>query len=1288
MTGRGGGQEQSDSGLEAAIDTAVAEGRREIDRLEGQVSTLLDRFEQASMRLRRWDSSPTSSAAALITMADDVVKDVGLHFERQRSILETFNIVFFGRTGAGKSTILSAFGELDGERVSPGESDWTTAVEPIPWRGCLLYDTPGIGGYGRTQKRESLEETARAAVEKADVVLLCFDSASQQASEFAKVAAWVRGYGKPAIALLNVRNPLWRHPARVPSQRTRRSLSDAVRQHRQNIESELAKIGLGDSPIVAVQSRRGLMARASTPYLGPDQVNFESSRIEYGVQYLLEWSNYQSLEALISAMVLTGGADLRLTALRDGVRSTLNQWESALQELEKQALEDAATVERTVQNALDVLGYPAADEYRTRYLWDGRVTGDLLTVNERARRDPYTSPVTGRLERHTRSLLQAHLAKVRATSLRTAENLILDAFAAGKEVSGTDFRHGVFDNDKVDRVAGLVWERAGEFLEREMEIAISEGVTDISFFQQKRVDIAGRAGWKMRYAANTAKTGGLAAGGVAAALGVALATQFWNPAGWVAGVTLAGLGVASGLMKWVGGGAARKAERKRVAARSQAIGGARRSINDYYDDLEERLCQEVVTAAWEHSAAAARKLLWESTTMRLTLDEVRQLAESIGHNAREIAEPPAACVVMQRAQQLVLDGRPSSTPQTPDEVWLGEDWILTDSGVAEVRDRPASDALQAREHADSDRLAGALRDMWRDNEHKSPWTWLESLEKEAARDPDIARIRDECGLILADGRPKVTLIGDFSSGKSSLVKRLLVEAGKPVPPDLGVRADPTTDSSHIYQFDRLTLMDTPGFQSGRERHDTIALESAVDASVVVFLFHVNLVLGDTTLLESVVLGDSSIPAKGSRTLFLINRCDELGVDPVEAPDEFLIRRSRKEAELRMALESKGIHVSPDRIHTVSGDPYGLVGDSHDVTRNDYSENNRVWDGIRPLLSALDGSADLMSTHGASRSAVDLAIARLLTLDRSLEQEAEAVENSITNRQAVLRTLNNAEKDAELLHQALAQEASIIIRDNANSVLADALGAGPDEMHAMAERLSAWWQDEPLVAELERYLTRASKRIDRWYQSFSSNLGRDLLRVVMNGTLPEFQRAFETDSLTGRGWGKSKVVAGASGQAAKLADAVGTRDAVYAIGKAVGHKFKPWGAVKGGVRVAKVGAVLAIVAVAFDAGSWISDIKSEGKREQARQDAVDYVRETIPQAVRQVTNGRDGQNGPLPYLDGMRRELTELGDGLSREQQISEDRLKEIRAQRATIENLLSPTRHETGAGNQGDHNDR
>ncbi|RNL51417.1 GTPase [Arthrobacter oryzae] len=265
----------------------------------------LDKLGEAAIDSYTFSLPAADGLGALLqevgSATDVFAEKVRAHLSEQRDVLSTFNVAFFGRTGAGKSTLLSAFGQLDGSDVSPGESDWTTEVHSVAWRGCRLFDTPGINGWGGRKSRVELEAAARRAVEIADVVLLCFDSQSQQPSEFSKVADWVRHYGKPTIAVLNIRNPRWRHPAKLPNHTDRRNLSVPVRQHCDNIRTELADIGLPDTPVVAIHSMRALFARASTPYRGPAEQYFLNEREQYGIDYLARWSNFGLLEALLTS---------------------------------------------------------------------------------------------------------------------------------------------------------------------------------------------------------------------------------------------------------------------------------------------------------------------------------------------------------------------------------------------------------------------------------------------------------------------------------------------------------------------------------------------------------------------------------------------------------------------------------------------------------------------------------------------------------------------------------------------------------------------------------------------------------------------------------------------------------------------------------------------------------------------------------------------------------------------------------------------------------------------------
>lgn len=415
--------------FDRAIASALAAGREEM--------TLLDELGEAAIDSYKMSLPTATGLAPLFQEAANAThvfaEKVRAHLSEQRDVLSTFNVAFFGRTGAGKSTLLSAFGELDGRDVSPGDSDWTTEVHTVAWRGCRLYDTAGINGWGGRKSREDLEGTARRAVEIADVVLLCFDSQSQQASEFSKVANWVRHYGKPTIAVLNIRNLRWRHPDKVPNQSVRQNISEPVRQHSDNIRTELASIGLSDTPVVAIHSRRALFARASTPFLGPAERDFLNERENYGIDYLARWSNFGVLEVLLTAGIAAGGAQLRLTSLREGVRAILSDEAGTLRALDKRLNERFDEVDRAISRHLEVLGYLDVDE-RAAYLHDDEWSGDLLTIAETARGRPYLAPADGTFARYLRNLLKPHLSVPRSEALKRFKRLERKAFDHQEDV--------------------------------------------------------------------------------------------------------------------------------------------------------------------------------------------------------------------------------------------------------------------------------------------------------------------------------------------------------------------------------------------------------------------------------------------------------------------------------------------------------------------------------------------------------------------------------------------------------------------------------------------------------------------------------------------------------------------------------------------------------------------------------------------------------------------------------------------------------------------------------------
>lgn len=179
-------------GLKADIDAVSADLKRNLSR-EGkrQATTsevsvqLRKQLQQAASEL---DRLPGESRAAL---------------KEKHANLRKFSIALFGRTMAGKSTLMEILTNGSGSSIGKGAQRTTRDVRSYEWNGLTITDVPGIAAF---EGRED-EELAFKAAAQADLVLfLITDDAPQD--EEARCLARVRALGKPILGVLNVKEAL------------------------------------------------------------------------------------------------------------------------------------------------------------------------------------------------------------------------------------------------------------------------------------------------------------------------------------------------------------------------------------------------------------------------------------------------------------------------------------------------------------------------------------------------------------------------------------------------------------------------------------------------------------------------------------------------------------------------------------------------------------------------------------------------------------------------------------------------------------------------------------------------------------------------------------------------------------------------------------------------------------------------------------------------------------------------------------------------------------------------
>lgn len=119
--------------------------------------------------------------------------------EENKKRLKTFRITLFGRTLAGKSTLMEILTDGDGSTIGTGKQRTTQDVRVYKWHELEITDVPGIAAFGGQQDEELAFE---AAIQADLVIFLITDDGPQP--EVARCLSHVKRLGKPTLGICNI----------------------------------------------------------------------------------------------------------------------------------------------------------------------------------------------------------------------------------------------------------------------------------------------------------------------------------------------------------------------------------------------------------------------------------------------------------------------------------------------------------------------------------------------------------------------------------------------------------------------------------------------------------------------------------------------------------------------------------------------------------------------------------------------------------------------------------------------------------------------------------------------------------------------------------------------------------------------------------------------------------------------------------------------------------------------------------------------------------------------------
>lgn len=435
---------------------------------------------------------------------------------------------------------------------------------------------------------------------------------------------------------------------------------------------------------------------------------------------------------------------------------------------------------------------------------------------------------------------------------------------------------------------------------------------------------------------------------------------------------------------------------------------------------------------------------------------------------------------------------------------------------------------------------------------------------------DLDELRAKLGSaaigVVGEGPLRVTLIGEFNAGKSSLVSALTGA-------EVAIDADVCTSTTAEVAWRGVTLIDTPGVQAEDHEtdHDRIARDATVTADLVLFVITNELFNPRLARHLCFILDDSGLGLV-RKTALIVNKIDR------ESNDEEVLLE-----EIQQVL---GPHQSVP-IYFCAASKYLRALESPPELKARFILQSR----LSTLIEGIDHFVDEAGTFG-----------RLVTPLQVIAEVADAL-------QAQLVTTDKDRKHLELIRrqkavlERLQKRLRVIRKSCKQQAYSVVIGCG----NAAVEQIDELTQGSDLEQIFELGMKEAVADLDQIYTDLESDLftaladthreldeigesplARDIGQIAaVRATTAGVSNAESQpndSALLGR-LGKAAAKPLEKGLQGLAKNAKGIKEAVYNAGKAIGYKFRPWEAVKSGEKLAKfagaAGKAVPFLAAALD-----------------------------------------------------------------------------------------------------------
>lgn len=491
-----------------------------------------------------------------------------------------------------------------------------------------------------------------------------------------------------------------------------------------------------------------------------------------------------------------------------------------------------------------------------------------------------------------------------------------------------------------------------------------------------------------------------------------------------------------------------------------------------------------------------------------------------------------------------------------------------------------------------------------------------------------------------DGAIKLVFVGQYSAGKSSIIKMI-----SGIETEIG--AGITTQESHVYKWNDLEIIDTPGIQTGlRADHDEITYDQISKAALLVFVVTNE---GFDSHMGAHFRKLAIDQKRGNNMVLIINKMDR-------APEG---NSANQQQIIRDDICKVLTPLTPEQVYTSF------------ISTQSYEEYLTEEDAeIKAELLAESGREQLIANLNAfvqSRQVTAKIERPLYTLQEAVRNVSVVEEiNMLNDAENLLlrkqRILQNGQADAEEEVNSLTMECQQDIIELGREA-AGYLEPGVSEEELKAKLNEVGQKAEQATQDCIQSIERAFGRLANTIQtemdtemastSVQKILGRNNMPVPAEGAtdLPRESAGFDGVA-TGTQLGSQLSSAwNIANMGLKSFSGTAMHEGILTAGKFFGIKFRPWEAVGLAKNAAVFGAALSVAGVLL--AIW-GKFKSDAERRQKEQEL---------QEAKEKIKAQYKENANNIYGDIMRNVREKLAETVGKELDSVEDSLRQIAEER-------------------------